>query len=95
MRTIIILILVMLTVAPVMATDGVTLKPGDTIQTVLEGQKGKRVTIRLQGGEELSGKLVFVSKELVKLEELTRREFYDAIIEVSKVQAVILRARDK
>ena len=95
MRTIIILMLVMLAVTPVMAADGVTLKPGDTIQTVLEGLKGKRITVRLQGGEELTGKVVFVSKELVKLEELTRREFYDAVVEVSKVEAVILRARDK
>ena len=85
----------MLAVAPVMAAEGVTLKPGDSIQTVLEGQKGKRVTVRIQGGEELTGKVVFVSKELVKLEELTKREFYDAIVEVSKVEAVILRARDK
>jgi len=95
MRTIIILMLVMLAVAPVMAAEGVALKPGDSIQTVLEGQKGKRVTVRIQGGEELTGKVVFVSKELVKLEELTKREFYDAIVEVSKVEAVILRARDK
>ena len=95
MRTVVILMLVMLTVAPVMAVDGVALKPGDTIQTVLEWQKGKRITVRLQGGEELTGKVVFVSKELVKLEELTRREFYDAVVEVSKVEAVILRARDK
>jgi len=94
MRTIIILMLVMLA-APVMAADGVALKPGDTIQTVLEGQKGKRVTVRLQGGEELTGKVVFISKELVRLEEITRREFYDAVVEVSKVEAVILRVRDK
>jgi len=94
MRTIIILMLVMLAV-PVMAAEGVALKAGDTIQTVLEGQKGKRVTVRLQGGEELTGKVVFVSKELVKLEELTKREFYDAVVEVSKVEAVIIRARDK
>lgn len=90
-----ILMALFLAAAPVTAADGVNLKAGDTIQKVLEQQKGKRVTLRLQGGEELTGKVSFVSRDLVQLEELSRREFYDAVVDVGKVEAVIVRAREK
>lgn len=95
MRIVGIILAVALAAAPVLAADSVTLKQGDTIQKVVESQKGKRVTVRLQGGEELTGKVGFVSKELVQLEELTRREFYDAVIDITKIEAVILRTREK
>ena len=69
-------------------------KDGDTIANVLEGYKGKRVTIRLQGGEELTGKVRFISKELLHLGELTKREYFDAVIELAKVEAVILQVKE-
>jgi len=69
-------------------------KAGDTIQQVLEAQKGKKVTIRLGAGDELTGKVTVVTKELLHLSGLTGRDFFDAVIEVSKIQVVIVRAKE-
>lgn len=70
------------------------IKQGDTIQKLLERQKGKRVTLRLQGGEELTGKVIAITKELVHLEELMRREYFDAVVEIDKVEALIVRTKE-
>jgi len=71
-----------------------TVKSGDTIQKLLEGCKGKRVTLRLQGGEELTGKVITITRELVHLGELMRREYFDAVVDISKVEAVIIRVKE-
>lgn len=71
-----------------------TVKSGDTIQKLLEGCKGKRVTVRLQGGEELTGKVITITRELVHLGELMRREYFDAVVDISKVEAVIIRVKE-
>jgi len=69
-------------------------KTGDTLQKVLEGYKGKRVTIRLQGGEELTGRVKSISKELLHLEALNSREFFDAVVDVSRIEALIVRVKE-
>ncbi len=73
---------------------GPTVKPGDTIQKTLEGQQGKRVTVRLLAGEELTGKVVTVTKELLHLSALSGREYFDAVIDVGRIQAVIVRVKE-
>jgi hypothetical protein len=69
-------------------------KAGDTLHNVLEGYKGKRVTIRLHGGEELTGRVKFISKELLHLEALNNREFFDAVVDVSRIEALIVRIKE-
>ena len=69
------------------------LKNTDTIQSLLEAKKGTIITLRLAGGEEMTGKVRFVSKELVQLEELIGREFDDGIVDVKKITAVIVRVK--
>ncbi len=93
-RVAVILLSILLTCGAV-AAEPLSLKPGDTLQTVLAGQQGKRVAVRLQGGEELTGKLTFVSGDLVQLEGLTGRDFYDAVIPLARIEAVVVRTRDK
>jgi hypothetical protein len=79
--------------SPVLAEPPVV-KPGDSLQTLLEGYQGKRVTVRLQGADELTGKVRVVTKELLHLGELSGREYFDAVIELTKVSAVIVRAKE-
>ena len=69
-------------------------KPGDNLHAVLEAYQGKRVTVRLQGNDELTGKVRLVGKEVLHLGELSGREFFDAVIDLSKVSAVIVRTRE-
>ena len=65
----------------------------DTVQTVLQAQKGKRVTVRLSGGQELTGVVREATAKLVVLGALTGREFFDAAVPLEKVEAVIVRTR--
>lgn len=74
--------------------EELTVKAGDTLQTLLEGKKGKRVTVRLLGGEEMTGRVKFINKELVQLGELSGREFYDAVIDMNKVSAIVVRTKE-
>ena len=67
---------------------------GDTTATVLVAQKGNRVTVRLTSGEELSGKVMTVGDHVVQLGELSGKEFFDAVIPLDSITAVIVRVRE-
>ncbi|MBT1072780.1 hypothetical protein [Pelotalea chapellei] len=73
--------------------DELSLKAGDTIQKILENSKGKQVTLRLAHGEEMTGKVRSVTKELVLLSELSDRNYYDGIIDVGQISAVVMRVK--
>ena len=89
-----VLLLVCLGTVPVVRAD-LVVKPGDTIQKLLEERKGKRVTLRLQGGEEITGKVRAVTGDLVQLGELSGREYFDAVVEVNRIAAVIVRVKEQ
>jgi len=66
----------------------------DSVESVLAGQKG-RVTLRLRSGQELTGTVRTVSAKLVHLGALSTREFFDAVVPLDSIEAVIVRTRDK
>jgi hypothetical protein len=70
-----------------------SVSPNDSIQTVLAAQKGKRVTLRLGSGQELTGVVREATGKLVVLGALTGREFFDAAIPLEKVEAVLVRTK--
>jgi hypothetical protein len=65
----------------------------DTIRTVLEKQVGKQVTLKLDSGEELGGVVRTVGDHVVHVEKVSGKEFFDAIVDLDEVAAVILRVR--
>ncbi len=65
----------------------------DTTQSVVAAHKGKRVTLRLRSGQELSGVVKEASERLVVLAELSGREFFDAAIPLEAIEAVIVRTK--
>ena len=67
---------------------------GDTVAAVLAAQKGNRVTVKLHSGEELSGKVIVVGDSVLQLGELAGKEFFDAVIPLVGVEAVIVRVRE-
>ncbi|MBL8484931.1 MAG: hypothetical protein JNJ60_22235 [Rhodocyclaceae bacterium] len=73
--------------------ETLAIKPADTTQTVLAAQKGKRVTLRLRSGQELTGMLREQSERLVVLESLAGRELFDALIPVDAIEAIIVRGK--
>lgn len=91
---VIVLVALGLAWAPASFSEGPAVKAGDSIQKVLEGQQGKKVTVRLLAGEELTGKVKTVTNELLHLSGLTGREYFDAVIDVNRVQAVIVRVHE-
>lgn len=73
--------------------DPLVLNPEDTMEKVLTAQKGKKVTIRLGSGEDLSGTVKEVNGSLVQLSGLSGKEFYDAVIATQSIAAVIIRTQ--
>ena len=70
------------------------LNKGFGIKEILTSYEGKRVAIRLDGGEELEGIVTTVGDQLVHVSKLSKRDFYDAVIRIDKINAVIFRARN-
>jgi small nuclear ribonucleoprotein (snRNP)-like protein len=71
------------------------LTPSYGIKEVLTGYVGKRVALRVEGGEEIEGIVTKVGDHLVHVSQLTKRDFYDAVIRLDRVSAVIFRVRNK
>ncbi len=65
----------------------------DSIESVLTAHMGKRVTIKLDSGQELSGIVKQVTDDLTHISELTGMEFYDAVIVNDEILAVVVRAK--
>ena len=73
--------------------EGLSITGEDTVQSVLSANQGKRVIVRLVSGGELTGKVGTVNSNVVHLIELSGREFFDAVVSLGQVEAVIIRTR--
>jgi hypothetical protein len=61
------------------------------IASALTALKGKRATVKLQSGQELTGIVASVEDDTVKLTELTGMEFFDAVVRTDSIDAVVMR----
>ncbi len=91
MRTIAFLLCFVLAV-PAFAQE-VSVSASDTTQSVIAAQKGKRVTLRLRSGQELSGPVRDATPKLVVVGAVAGREFFDAVIPIEAVEAVLVRTK--
>lgn len=66
----------------------------DSVESVLAAQKDKRVTVRLRSGQEITGTVRNVTGRLVQLGAVTGREFFDAVVPLEAVEAVLVRTKD-
>jgi len=67
---------------------------GDTMKTVLQGQMGQRVSVVLTTGPgEIAGVVTMVGDKVVHLSSLTGREYFDAVIALDQIAAVVIRVR--
>jgi predicted aconitase len=71
----------------------VSVTPSDTPQSFIAAQKGKRISVRLRSGQELSGLVRDASAQLLVLGEVAGREFFDAVVPMASVEAVLIRTR--
>jgi len=87
------LILVVVTSAAMAEEAKLSVGKDDTIRSVLTTMVGKRVTLDLSAGQELTGTVRSVGEHVVHLGELQGKEYYDAIVDIDKVSAVVVRVK--
>ena len=65
----------------------------DGMREVLTANIGKRVSVRTDAGEGLEGNVVSVGLQLVHIEKLAGKDFYDAVVKIDRISSVVLRVR--
>lgn len=65
----------------------------NVVKAGLEHLVGKSVTIRLSGGEDVSGVVEAVGPAAVRVGQLTGKEFYSAIVKLDSIVGFIYRAK--
>ncbi|MCO6432548.1 MAG: hypothetical protein J5J00_16970 [Deltaproteobacteria bacterium] len=88
-------VLLPLTNSPTYAENVPFTAAGDNaVKSNLEKLVGKKVILKVANGDELSGTVKEVGTESVVISQLTGKEFYDALVKIDQIAAVIARARD-
>lgn len=73
--------------------DRYVIRPSDTMHSILESDIGLPIKVRLRSGAELSGIVTKVGNGVVQLSELAGMEYYDAIVRIDDISAVIVKVR--
>lgn len=87
------LLLVLLLATSVLAESNLDLQPNDTMQSVLQRQVGQSVELRMRSGEKIGGKLEKLNEKVVHLTQLTGAEYFDAVVAIDDIAAVVVRAK--
>jgi hypothetical protein len=75
------------------AAQPLTVGADATVEKLLVAQLGKRVTLKLGPGDELTGTVKLVTPKVVHLGEIAGREFFDAVVDTTRVVAVLVRTK--
>ncbi len=88
------LLALMTTLATATAADSkVGFTPDDTAATVLTRQVGQRVELQLRSGQKIAGKIEGVGKTAVHVSAVTGQEFFDAVVILEDISAVLIRTK--
>jgi hypothetical protein len=87
------LTMIALATSSVFAQSKLDLQASDTVHSILEHQVGKPVELRMKSGEKIGGKLEKVTDKLIHLSQLTDADFYDAVVEIDSIAAIVVRVR--
>ena len=75
--------------------DKLELRKTATMREILAERVGKRATLRLQSGEDLNGTVVAVGDSLVHLTRLAGKDYFDAVVSIDRVSAVVMQMRGR
>jgi hypothetical protein len=64
-----------------------------TIKTILAQHEGKRVAVRTDDGETVDGTVAKVTEQLVYLEKLVGKEFFDAVVRIDRINSITFRVK--
>jgi hypothetical protein len=78
-----------------LAQDKPTLQSNATVLSILQGNTGKTVELRLNSGEKIGGKVEQVNDNVLLLSHLTGAEFFDGYVNVKDISAVVIRSAGK
>jgi hypothetical protein len=95
MKTLRLIALLTTLTAAAFADGKVGFEPGDTAASVLKRQAGQRVELRMKSGEKLGGKVEAVGEKAVHLSAITGQDFYDAVVVLDDISAVLVRTGGK
>jgi hypothetical protein len=89
------MIIAAVTCASTFAQEKASLQPNATILSVLQGNTGKAVELRMQCGEKIGGKVEQISDNVVLLSRLTGAEYFDGFVNLKDISAVVIRSAGK
>ena len=92
--TIPMLLLAALLAAPSAFAQELKVASTATVESLVTAQKGKRITVRTRSGQELTGVVREVTPRFVHIGALAGREFFDAVVSLDSVEAVIVRTKE-
>jgi hypothetical protein len=75
------------------AQDATLEVKADAIKVNLERQVGKRVRLRLVSGQDLEGAVVAVGNAAVHVSRLAGMDFFDGVVRLDQIAAVVVRLR--
>jgi len=87
--------LALLAASTVLAEEKANFQPNATILSVLQGNTGKTVELRMNSGEKIGGKVEQVNDSLIFLSHLTGAEYFDGFVSVKDISAVVIRSAAK
>lgn len=64
---------------------------GENVKIMLDASVGRPVTLLLASGQEISGTVVKVGDHVVHLSRIAGRDFYDAVVVLDRVNAVLFK----
>lgn len=68
-------------------------KAGASVVEQLNQLKGQKAQLHLRSGKEIEGVVGAITKDAVELRNLVGREFFDAVIRIDDIAAVVYRVR--
>jgi hypothetical protein len=95
MKTLLILTLSILTMTTALAQTPLGFQSGDEISNVLRRQSGQKVDLRLKSGEKIGGKVESVGLKLVHLTAVSGMEYFEAVVVLEDISAVLVRSAAK
>jgi|MudIll2142460700_1097286.scaffolds.fasta_scaffold14547_4 small nuclear ribonucleoprotein (snRNP)-like protein len=71
------------------------LQNSDTVKLVLERHTGKEVIVRLNSGGEVQGVVTKVGDNIVHISKISTMSYYDAVVRIDGITAVLMKVRAK
>ena len=78
----------------VVAVEGAKFDTATSLAENLKSYAGKDVFVHLKSGKTLEGYVKTVGKDLVHLEKLAGKDFYDALIRIEEINAMEAKFRE-